>query len=418
MKKIKVLILNKKERLYVPNKTIDKIIEKLKELASIEDFWILSESGQSINSLTDLPPRNINFKFFEEYKTNNIIEILKIEKPDVILFSNDYDFWSRSFLVASKFLKIPSVLLMQFLFDYAKEANDNIIKGRIFHLKGRLKFIIGKYFLLLKTYQNSNFSFISIMKKIIDDILVTFTQFEPSGKYGCDLILVNNDILLESIKTQNLTSKIIITGDPQLDDVITKHIHNFNETQKTPKSKISITFLTTSMVEHGLWSYKMWEETIVRTANVFKSQFSNTTNFIFKIHPASEKKEEYEKLFSKYEFDFQIFQSEDLGDIISNSNIVLGYGDSWSLWYALIMNKPIIIINFVNYPIKLIPFLQAGVAYEVRNESELIELISNIQNLKTDKFKQETFLKNYLYKLDGKASERSAKAILELINKS
>ncbi len=418
MKKIKVLVLNKKERLFVPNRTIDKILETLKTIENIEDFWILSESGQSIDTLKNLPHRHIKYKFFEDYNTDNVIEILKIVKPDVILSSNDYDFWSRSFLVAAKFLNIPTVLLMQFLFDYAKEKNDNIIKGRLFHLKGRIRFLVGKYLLLLKTYRNVRLDILSIIKNIVDDVLVTFTQFEPSGKYGCELILVNNDTLLQSIKKQNNISKIVITGDPQLDDLIKKFNHNINGNKKTSKSKITVVFLTTSLVEHGLWSKKMWEETIRRTCVVFQNHFSEKVNLVFKIHPASEKKDEYEKLFSKYGFNFQIFQSEDLDEIISNSDLILAFGDTWSLWDALIMNKPIIMINFVNYPTTMIPFLQAGVVYEVKQENDLIEIMSNIKNLITDKSKKDTFLKNYLYKLDGKSSERSAIAILELIKNS
>jgi len=64
MKKLKILVLNKKERLYSPNRTINRILDSLKELASCEDFWILTESGQGDLSGYDSSPILNNYKFF------------------------------------------------------------------------------------------------------------------------------------------------------------------------------------------------------------------------------------------------------------------------------------------------------------------------------------------------------------------
>ena len=414
MKKLKVLVLNKKERLYVSNKAIERILDVLKTKVEVDDLWLLTESGQgNLSDYANAKPREINYRFFEDYKTNNVLEILDKEKPDVLLCSNDYEFWSRSFVLGAKFRHIPTILLMQFGFEYAWERNDSIVRGRLLHLKGRWRFLFGKFLLLLRTYRKTGLSLYTILKNTIDDVFVTFSQFEPSGIYGCDLILVHNDRLLESLKKKNIKSKIIVTGDPQMD-------YTFHKITKLPKltnnSKMKVVFLTTSMVEHGLWTQKMWEDTIVLTISEFQKKFNNQIDLVLKIHPSSEKKDDYVALLNKFGLDVPILQLEDLTDVLKDADLVISYGDTWALWEAFLLNKPILIINLFNYSTDMIPFVNGKIAYELRNIEDLAKTLSYIQNNKISIDQKENFINKYLYKFDGQAGERSATAILKLVN--
>jgi hypothetical protein len=416
MKKLKILVLNKKERLYAPNRTIDQILDSLKEQTICEDFWILTESGQGDLSGFDSSPILKNYKFFEDYNTNNVIKILEEEEPDVILISNDYDFWSRSFLLAAKFKKIPTVLLMQFSFDYITYRSDSIIRGRLLHFKERAKFLLGKYFLLLRTYRKIGKGFFYILKKIYNDLIDTFSQFEPSGRYGCDLILVNNEKLKKTLEKINLNSKIIITGDPQMDSITNKISYQKKISSKNKNSKLKVVFLTTSMVEHGLWTQNMWEDTVRKVISEIQNNLNSKIELVLKIHPGSEKRIDYENLLNKYHFDVPILQTEDLLDVLDDADFVISYGDTWALWEVLLLNKPILLMNLFNYPIDMMPFVKENIAYELTNVSQIKEIIPKLHPVELDEPKIKEFIQKYLFKLDGKSGERSANAILELIH--
>jgi len=415
VKRLKILVLNKKERLYSSNRAIDRILEVLKEKNQAEVFWILMESGQGDLSGYSSKPVIENYKFLEDYKTDDVLQILDCEKPDVILCSNDYDFWSRSFVLAAKYKKIPTVLLMQFGFEYAWERSDSIIRGRLSHFINRRGYLVGKYSLLLKTYRKIGLGISSILKNIIQDFFVTFSQFEPSGRYGCDLILVHNEQLKNTILKNKINSKIIITGDPQMDSVFSK-ISNLKKTTLTKHdSKLNGVFLTTSMVEHGLWTQKMWEETVIQTISIVQKKLSNKVDLVLKIHPSSEKKDDYEKLLKKHGIQIPIFQTEHLLDIINDADFIISYGDTWALWEAMFMKKPIIIVNLFNYSQDMMPFVKEKIAYEITEINQIIKMILKIQSHNLEESKINQFIKKYLYKLDGNAGLRSAEAILDLV---
>ena len=415
MRRLKILVLNKKERLYSSNKSIDRILQVLKEKNQSKDFWILTESGQGDLSGYSSKPVLENYKFFEDYKTDNILQILDSEKPDVLLCSNDYDFWSRSFILAAKYKKIPTVLLMQFGFEYAWERNDSIIRGRLSHFFKRGGFLLRKYSLLLKTYRKIGIGIFSILKNIFQDFFVTFSQFEPSGRYGCDLILVHNEQLQKTIQKNKSNSKIIITGDPQMDNVVNQISELKKISSKKHDTKLNGVFLTTSMVEHGLWTQKMWEDTVIQTVSIVQQKLTDKVDLVLKIHPSSEKKEDYEKLLKKFKIKIPIFQTENLLDVINNADFIISYGDTWALWEVLLLNKPIILVNLFNYPKDMMPFVKEGIAYEITEINQLINMITKIHSLKLDESKINLFIQKYLYKLDSKAGLRSAEAIMQLV---
>ncbi len=111
-KKLKILIINRKEQIFSRNKTIVNILESLKLEYEVKDLWILSESGKNISSYKGEPIK-FNYKFFEEYKTKSILKILKKENPDLLFVTNDYEYIVRAFVISAKFLQIPIVLSLQ-----------------------------------------------------------------------------------------------------------------------------------------------------------------------------------------------------------------------------------------------------------------------------------------------------------------
>ena len=82
----------------------------------------------------------------------------------------------------------------------------------------------------------------------------------------------------------------------------------------------------------------------------------------------------------------------------------------------MILNKPLILCNFFNYN-KKGPYIERGLALECNDPFNLINLVlESISNNPATKEKIDTFVKDFLYKPDGCASERVCSAILKLIN--
>ena len=170
------------------------------------------------------------------------------------------------------------------------------------------------------------------------------------------------------------------------------------------------------MIEHGLWTQNMWEETIKQVLLEIQKNLNSKIDIVLKIHPSSEKKMEYEKLLKRYHLKVPIFQTEDLVDILDDADFIISYGDTWALWESLLLKKPILMINLFNYPVDMMPFVKENIAYEVTDISQIKEIIPKLNTINLDDPKIKKFIEKYLYRLDGKSGERSADAILELIN--
>ena len=235
---------------------------------------------------------------------------------------------------------------------------------------------------------------------------------ELAGRYGCDLILVINQEMKDMLKNFKIKSQIIVTGDPLMDSIY----DNISKYKKKERMELpqKIVFMTTSTVEHGFWTEKMWSETITQTILQIKKEFGNKTELVLKIHPRSERKKDYEKILNKINIQIPILQEENLLDVVNEADLVISYAESWGLWEVLFLKKPIIIVNLFNYKIEKMPFVKEGMAYELKKISELKKIIKKIyDDEKLDKV--ENLIEKYLFKFDNKSSERSVLAIMKLV---
>jgi hypothetical protein len=413
LKKLKIVVLNRKERAFVKNESLTNLLESLKKKIDIDDLWILMDSGKGKLEYQN-QPQIFNYKFFEEYKTNNILKIIDLEKPDIILMPNDFEYMERAFLYAAKLRKIPIVLsLQQGVVETVLVKDNSLIRNRFSIISSRGIFIIKKYIIFLKTLQKVGIKIPEVFKIIIDDLITPFQASEPAGKYGCDLILVANEKMKRGVERRNKKSQIVITGDPSMDSLYKEIIELKNRKRQSSKTKIVL--MTTGMLEHGLWTYKMWKETIIQTIKTVNDQFGNEIEFLIKIHPATERISEYEELINELGIKVPIIQSEKLSKVLSDSDIVITYGDSWGTLEAIILDKPVIVVNLFNYPIEKMPFLKEGIIFELKDMGKLKSLILEIQNEKRNQKKVDDFIRKIIFKMDGKSGERSADAIFDLI---
>lgn len=408
--KLKVLLINRKEQISSRNRTITNILESLKLEYEVKELWILNDSGKKF-SINKIESNKFNYKFFEDYKTNSILKILKKENPDLLFVTNDYEYIVRAFVVSAKFLQIPTVLSLQSGFNEYFEREIEI-KNRINIILKRGKFILKKYTILLKAYSETKHNFFKISKIFIQDMFKPFFYSELAGRYGCDLILVINQEMKDLLKKFKVKSEIIVTGDPLMDSIY-NNISKYKKKERI-ESPQKIVFMTTAIVEHGFWTEKMWSETITQTILQIKKEFGNETELVLKIHPRSERKKDYEKILNKIDIQIPILQEENLLDVVNEADLVISYAESWGLWEVLFLKKPIIIVNLFDYKIEKMPFVKEGVAFELKKISELKNIIKKIrEDNKSDRV--ENIIAKYLFKFDNNSSKRSTMAIKKLI---
>ncbi len=416
MESLKVLLIDRKERAYTKSVTNFNIINALKKKANVNDLWILVESGKKLDYKNE--PLSFNYKFYEDYKTDDLRKILRIEKPNIILISNDYDYFIRSFVPVAKLMEIPIVLLLQMpFFDYYLDKIDrSIIRGQFSILLDRGGYVFRKFLFMLKTYKRLGYSFPYIIKIAAKEIIRPFRYYLGVGQAGCDLILVAGESWQDNLRKKNVKSKIIVTGHAQMDDIYHK-ILKLGEWSN--KKRIKLVLLTTGMVEHGLWTKKEWEKTILSILGQYQKELSNEMDMVIKIHPATERKSVYVKLLKENGYDnIPIYQTEDLLTILNDSDVVITYGYSGGAFEAIFLRKPIIVVNLFDYPINKMPFVKEGLAMEVKDINELKSQIHNAVNQGIDENKLSEFISKYIFKFDGKSSERVADAILDLATKT
>ena len=82
---------------------------------------------------------------------------------------------------------------------------------------------------------------------------------------------------------------------------------------------------------------------------------------------------------------------------------------------AAALNKPVLIISFGRY--EYIDYIEQGIALGVHKEEELR---STIESLLLDDSKlaknREKYIENYLYSIDGKATERISSVIFKMLD--
>jgi len=411
VKRIKLLIIDRKVVKKRKNPVTTKIIESLESNISLEVFWLLLDPELQNNSEDSF---DFNYKDFEDYETTNTLKILKQEKPDLIIIYNDHDFKIRSFIPSAKKLKIPIVLLIQtpFFDHFLDKMNSEMMQERIKMVNQNFKTYLFNYFSMLKNYFQTHYNLFDLLKMLIHDFSAFFKPTFLWGRYDCDLILVPSRSWKTMLEKKNIKSKIVIVGLIPFDSKIKKI---FSLKPRTNIKKPKLILLTTPFKEHGWMSTKNWEQLIKEILLTILPEFESKFDFLIKIHPMSENKKDYQKLIDELNFKIPILQNEDLIDVLHESDLVISYGYSGAMIDVLLLQKPLIIANFQNFTLNQIPFVQEELAIHAKNRKILKSYLENIPNYQIHNKKFEDFIEKYYYKMDGNVAKRASFAIIDLI---
>lgn len=386
-------------------KYFDSIIGVLKNNFIVEEIWVGAIGG--VKSDTYL--KNVEFyNMFSFTDSNQLIDRLN---PDLILIPNSQEYLSRSLLFATRHKLIPSVIAYSGAPYAMHPPFVKMIFVRFSQLPYMGKMFFKKYLFLLRTMFRSNYNFSYVIRTIIKDFYSIFTSFLTEFKDDdADLYLCNNYDWARYAKKNGIPKeKIVVVGEYAVDSLYDR-IHQLKP--KTHGRKIEIILLTTALALHGVWSRKTQDKIVKTIIQEINDNLKDKVNFRIKIHPTSEKLDDYKKIIDDVDSSCEIIQHGDLLELFNESDVIITFGESTSLIEALLLHKPILYFN----PFKEIPqYVKDKVAMEFKNISDLITYIKNEEYCNINLEKIDEYLKEKLFKFDGRCGERAAHQILLLL---
>jgi hypothetical protein len=403
---------------------IEQVLEFLKNY-NFEVEWFIYMPDKIKSNLK----KNQKYKILDLHDYDNAVDLVRDVKPDIIYASAYPITTDMAIRLAGKHFKIPVVAevvnqatvedrLTKMIptnisgFFQNSVSTDTNKNQKQFMRRGR--FWINKYRFLVRTQIILKINFI----KIIKDFFTTLSSHSTykninNVKYAVDYHFVEGNLLFNSlIKSGYNKSSLILTGSPVYDKVFQNLSHI---SPSTKNSKIRVLLLTHSMYEHGLWTRKQRDD-LVKVLVTEISKHKDEMSLVVKIHPSSEILSDYEKLIHPIDSSVPIYQKEDIQEFLNNSDVVIVYSTSSGPIQALILKKPIIMIN-QNLAGDIM--LERKIVAECTDPSKIISSIHQaISSNPATERKINEFVEDYIFKADGLAYERVGKAIIEIIKKS
>jgi len=369
-------------------------------------------------------------KVLDIHDYNNFVELLEIEKPDLVYAMANYSLIDYAISCAAKHLGIP--VLSKFM-NRVAVVSGNLRKSLLsrffeksvptdetnsqekFMRRGR--FFLYKWTFLLRTLNASNFgrmhSLIIAIKLL--KYFMNIAKDEGLPEFANTLHWLESYSRVEKlVKLGFKPDSLVVTGNPSYDHVFLK-LKNLKSLEQYHK-KPNILFFPLPYYEHGIITKRENEICFKKTVKDLVE--NKNIDLKIKLHPTSHQISYYKKISEKIDSDIKIFQKGDALEHIVNSDLVISYSGFSSVHYsALLCNKPLILCNFFKFNKGLL--LNKNIAIECKDIRTIGELISS--SLNKNPISQQSIqdhINDFFYKTDGKSSERLANEIINLIKKS
>lgn len=305
------------------------------------------------------------------YKTIFIHEVIKKERPDIVMLLNTTYLLDRAVILSCRKLKIKTVFMMHGIRNMdltdlkkLKELNKVFsLKYKVLKIKKYIKIIPNYiYSLITYNYQNIiNFRFI----KVIIHYFIESVRAKILPKYSdeliCDKCLIFGEFYRDYYRSLGYPDgNIKVVGIPQYDELLNKILNRSFIRDKLPlaiKKKQYAIYLEDSFPESNVSD---WDD---KYRNFHLNQLSERLKnenllLVIKLHPTS--KRENVILESNNSI---IIKNCDLFNLIYYSSLCIGH-ISTTINIPLILNKPVVIPKWG--PSEKLPdyFVKTGVANE------------------------------------------------------
>ena len=346
----------------------------------------------------------------------------------MIYVNPDLDFINPSFVAASRICNVPTFNLI-FHEPVEKINHFKHFKTHLSHLTDsdiptdssyqsvkfvRVKFIFYKFLFCLRTFKKV-YSLSKFFKSIFLILKAQYFQLKHlDPRFAIDLHCLLNKNQYDDLKKHGFQEETLcLVGNPMYDDLFLKKNQLKNKKNEIP----SILFAPDPFYEHGDWT-KSQRDFIFK--EIVKKLNDSNFSVKIKIHPSGSKLEDYQKLLEDIDIQIPIFQSGSIEDFLYKTNLVITYSSvSTGIQYAALLGIPIIICNFFNREDKIWSLKDSNLALEIKDVNELLPKINeSLKEISTSESNLKQYIEKYLYRDDGKSSERMVNAVFNLLEKS
>lgn len=365
----------KKSRL--AKKYFKKIWEELENDDTFKNLWKYNN-----RNLYELIKDDLAYYFTQSFPqiikyTETVKRLLSKEKPDLILLQDEYGGFGKSLIVTGKLRNIPTLAIQHgiihpFHYGYIHAKNEISQTGSIK----------------------------SPYCPIPDKIAVYGSYFKR----------------FLTQKTSYPKDSIVITGQPRY-DILTKPDKIFSKKKVFKRLRINpdkklIVWTTQS---HGLSK----EENKKLFYAVYKTtkKLSDKIQLVVKLHPREKKVHMHRDIAKKVGINPIIIKNINIYELLYACDAMITR-HSTTATEAVILNKPVIILNLSGQPDPVAYYTKSNVALGVYQEEKLLFAIESVLYDEEIKNKltanRKKFISEHCYKIDGKATERIVKLIKKM----
>jgi hypothetical protein len=400
----------------------ENILPELKKTIDVKVIWVVYQAEKNIiTKIID----DVDVKYIQDY--SDALAVLKQEQPD-ILFSFPWpDFMAYSFSLAAKSLDIPTFSIL-FSHTYQERTHKQTIKNYVtrffeksiptdssknkkqFMRRGR--FFLKKYKFLMNTQKSLGFNFFRIIKDFC--MLIKLLLLETNGiidsRFATSVHFAVGENIIQAYADKGFKrSSIIPTGNPAYDLTFKRFLQQKNDHDQN----LHVLFAPSTLYESGFWTKQQNHFVVTEIVKIFSKE--KDIKLTVKLHPSTARFSDYDSLIHSIDDSINLVQKGDIRNFLENSDIYLSSETSTGEFFAVIARIPIIICKFFNEPDENI-LVQNKVAKLCTNPNDLINIIKNLKTEPISETDRYEFIRTYLYKDDGCASERIANELVKLIN--
>ena len=404
----------------------ENLLPILKQHANIHMIWLVYQPDR-IN-----PPQKIsdNVTIEDIHDYDNAIELLQKQKPDLIFASATRSFVDYAISTAAKSMGIPTFSMFWSDWYYIQTNNKiqyaTLNMSRFFQSSTptdtnqsqkqpmrRGRFFINKYFFLAKTQKTVKMNFFQIISNFFVLLKHNLFDVETDSRFANTVHFLEDEKLQKSLIDVGFEkSTLIVTGNPIFDKALQKSLEQKNPLEKSNKKRILLA--PSTLYEHGFWNKEQRDFTIKEIVKQIY-QKNDEISLTVKIHPSTSILSEYVSIINSIDSSIPVYQKGDIQEYLDNTDLIITFQSSTAEIFAIIARKPIIICNF--FQSQRDTLVEKGLAIECTDPLNLVKLIEQIHHGSEYYKKRDDFIKEFLYKADGRASERICDELLKLVIK-
>lgn len=380
----------------------------------------LDKSQEPLEAL--LQEKGYRYKPITDYKTKNMLNIIRKEKPNIIVTAWS-GFTPNALIYAANYAGIPTLRIDDGITsDYFAVKNIPTLRQSLLGLMKRAFRLV----LLRANPQPLIYLFTTLISicnplQLIRKMMVEMIKSTyPISSYteGIYIAVVSQFAKDAHISMGAPADKVFVTGQPGFDLIWQTKVSREQIVDElgVPENKGIIVLATQPL--GALWTEEEQEEfvgTVVRAVSEFPEK-----QLVIKLHP-SEKITEYQGMLERIGNSKAIIcQKINLYGLLKACDLLMTVHSTVAL-EAMILNKPVITINLTGKH-DVMPYARSGAALGAYKKEDVASAIRKAlydpEVRRSLERNREKFVAEHAYKVDGQASKRVAELIIRLVEES